>query len=79
MFNLKFKIILWEIVCFVLILILDLKLEEDNKLFKDYKLNCMYNYKIIDGIDNRLYSYLFFFVCVFIVGIGIVVGSEEVF
>lgn len=63
----------------MLILILDLKLEEDNKLFKDYKLNCMYNYKIIDGIDNRLYSYLFFFVCVFIVGIGIVVGSEEVF
>lgn len=44
MFNFKFKIILWEIVCFVLILILDLKLGEDNKLFKDYKLNCIYNY-----------------------------------
>lgn len=42
--HLKFKIILWEIVCPVLILTLDLKLEEDNKLFKDYKLNCMYNY-----------------------------------
>lgn len=79
MFNFKFKIILWEIVCFVLIFIMDLKLEEDIILFKDYKLNYMYNYKIYDGIDNRLYSYLFFFVCVFIVGIGIVVGSEEVF
>lgn len=42
--HLKFKIILWEIVCPVLILTLDLKLEEDNKLFKDYKLNCIYNY-----------------------------------
>lgn len=44
MFNFKFKIILWEIICLVLILTLDLKLEEDNKLFKDYKLNCIYNY-----------------------------------
>lgn len=44
MFNFKFKIILWEIVCFVLIFIMDLKLEEDNILFKDYKLKYMYNY-----------------------------------
>lgn len=77
MFNLKFKIILWEIVCPVLILTLDLKLEKDNKLFKDYKLNCMYNYKTIDGIDNRLYSYLPSPARVFIAGTGIAVGSEE--
>lgn len=44
MFNFKFKIILWEIVCPVLIFTTDLKLEEDNILFKDYKLNHMYNY-----------------------------------
>lgn len=42
--NFKFKITLWEIVCPVLIFTLDLKLEEDNILFKDYKLNYMYNY-----------------------------------
>lgn len=61
----------------MLIFTTDLKLEEDTILFKDYKLNHMYNYKTHDGIDNRLYSYLPSPARVFIAGTGIAVGSEE--